>query len=106
MFFHDDIPAELPLMCNIQHCIDFLLGASIPNKPPYRMNPKEHQELHGQITKLLEKCLIRESMSPCAVCGAACSKKWGILIVCVSIAELLIRSPLSIGSILNGSRTC
>ncbi|GJW93787.1 RNA-directed DNA polymerase [Tanacetum coccineum] len=65
--FPDDIPAGLPLMLEIQHCIDFIPGASIPNKPAYRLNPKEFAELHRQVTELLEKGLIRESMSPCAV---------------------------------------
>nr|GEU72358.1 putative reverse transcriptase domain, zinc finger, CCHC-type, aspartic peptidase domain protein [Tanacetum cinerariifolium] len=65
--FPDDIPAGLPLMREIQHCIDFILGASIPKRPAYRMNPKEFAELQRQVTELLEKGLIRESMSPCAV---------------------------------------
>ncbi|GJV55281.1 RNA-directed DNA polymerase [Tanacetum coccineum] len=57
----------LPLMRELQHCIDFVPGASIPNKPAYRMNTKEFAEIHRQVTELLEKGLIRESMSPCAV---------------------------------------
>ncbi|GKD73277.1 hypothetical protein Tco_1331559 [Tanacetum coccineum] len=31
--FPDDIPGGLPLMREIQHCIDFIPDASIPNKP-------------------------------------------------------------------------
>ncbi|GJW07934.1 RNA-directed DNA polymerase, partial [Tanacetum coccineum] len=69
--FHDvflaNIPAGLPLMREIQHCIDFLPGVSIPNKPSYRINPKEYEELHRQVTELLDKGLIRESMSSYAV---------------------------------------
>ncbi|GKB95031.1 putative reverse transcriptase domain, zinc finger, CCHC-type, aspartic peptidase domain protein, partial [Tanacetum coccineum] len=33
----------------------FVSGSSIPNKPAYRMNPKEYEELQRQVTKLLEK---------------------------------------------------
>nr|GFD32297.1 putative reverse transcriptase domain, zinc finger, CCHC-type, aspartic peptidase domain protein [Tanacetum cinerariifolium] len=43
--FPDDIPAGLPLMRDIQHCIDFIPSATILNKPAYRMNPKEFAEL-------------------------------------------------------------
>ncbi|GJU19185.1 RNA-directed DNA polymerase [Tanacetum coccineum] len=58
--FLDDIPPGLPLMRDIQHCIDFLPGSTISNKPVYRMNPKEFDELHKQVTELLDKGLIRE----------------------------------------------
>nr|GEX62711.1 reverse transcriptase domain-containing protein [Tanacetum cinerariifolium] len=59
----DDIPPGLPAMRDIQHCIDFISGSATPNKPAYRTNPKEFAELQRQVTKLLEKGLIRKSMS-------------------------------------------
>ncbi|GJY15576.1 putative CCCH-type zinc finger family protein [Tanacetum coccineum] len=62
----DDIPPGLLAIRDIQHCIDFIPGSVILNRPAYRMNPKEFEELQRQVTELLEKGLIRESMSPCA----------------------------------------
>ncbi|GKB72466.1 hypothetical protein Tco_0933878, partial [Tanacetum coccineum] len=41
----DDIPPELPAMRDIQYCINFIPGSAIPNRPAYRMNPKEFTEL-------------------------------------------------------------
>lgn len=81
--FPDDIPAGLPLERDIQHCIDFLPGASIPNKPAYRMNPKEFTELHRQVTELLEKGLIRESMNPCVVPALLVTKPGGKFRMCI-----------------------
>nr|GEU53206.1 hypothetical protein [Tanacetum cinerariifolium] len=81
--FTADIPAGLPLMREIKHCIDFLPGASIPNKPAYRMNPKEFEELHRQVTELLTKGLIRESMSHYAVPALLVSKHGGAYRMCI-----------------------
>ncbi|GKE14197.1 RNA-directed DNA polymerase [Tanacetum coccineum] len=81
--FPDEIPLGLPLMREIQHCIDFVLGAMIPNKPTYRMNPKKFEELHRQVTELLAKGLIRESMSPCAVPALLVPKQGGAYRMCI-----------------------
>ncbi|GJT46198.1 putative reverse transcriptase domain, zinc finger, CCHC-type, aspartic peptidase domain protein [Tanacetum coccineum] len=61
-----ELPSGLPSMRDIQHCTDFVPGATIPHKAAYRMNPQEHDELKCQVQELLEKGSIRESMSPCA----------------------------------------
>ncbi|GJW86993.1 RNA-directed DNA polymerase, partial [Tanacetum coccineum] len=81
--FPDDIPAGLPLMREIQHCIDFTLGSTIPHKAAYRMNPKEYNELHRQVTELLVKGLIRESMSPCAIPALLVPKPNGTFRMCI-----------------------
>nr|GEY13970.1 hypothetical protein [Tanacetum cinerariifolium] len=81
--FPEDIPHRLPIMREIQHCINFLPGSTILNRPASRMNPTEFEELHRQVKELLDKGLIRESMSPCAVPPFLVLKHMGAFRMCI-----------------------
>jgi Reverse transcriptase (RNA-dependent DNA polymerase) len=79
----DKISTGLPPMRSVQHCIDFVPGAVLPNKIAYRMNPTENAELQRQVDELLSKGLVRESMSSCTVPAFLVPKKDGSFRVCV-----------------------
>ncbi|XP_042432727.1 uncharacterized protein LOC122019314 [Zingiber officinale] len=84
----EEIPPGLPPMRNIQHCIDLIPGASIPNNAAYRMNPKEHEELKRQVEDLLARGLVQESKSPCVIPALLVLKKNGSWRMCVDSREL------------------
>ena len=49
----DELPNELPPRRNISHQIDFIPGASLPNKETYRLTPQENKELRKQVQGLV-----------------------------------------------------
>ncbi|KAL0451549.1 UNVERIFIED_CONTAM: Retrovirus-related Pol polyprotein from transposon.6 [Sesamum latifolium] len=46
--FPDEIPPGLPPIRRIEHQINFMLGASLPNCPAYRTNPEETKEIQSK----------------------------------------------------------
>jgi len=65
--FSKDTPHGLSSLRGIEHQIDFILGASLPNKPTYRSNPEETKEIQRQVESLMKKGWVRESLSSCAM---------------------------------------
>jgi hypothetical protein len=52
-------------MRSVSHHIDLIPGASFPNKTAYRLTPQENEEVKRQVQEMLDKGLVRESLSPC-----------------------------------------
>ena len=65
--FPEEMSSGLPPIRGIEHQIDFIPGAIIPNRPTYRSNLEETKELQQQVEELLLKGYVRKSLSPCVV---------------------------------------
>lgn len=81
--FPSDLPPGLPLIRGIKYQIELVLGAMIPNKPPYRSNPKGTKDFQHQIDEVMERGYVRESMSPCVVPALLVPKKDGTWRICI-----------------------
>jgi hypothetical protein len=43
--FPSEVPTGLPPLRGIEHQINLIPGASLPNRAPYRTNPEERKEI-------------------------------------------------------------
>jgi hypothetical protein len=73
----DELPHSLPPIRSISHHIDLIPGAIIPNKAAYKLTPQENEEVKRQVQNLMDKGLVRESLSPCVVPTVLSPKKYG-----------------------------
>ncbi|XP_040932065.1 uncharacterized protein [Gossypium hirsutum] len=92
--FWEETPSGLPTLRGIEHQIDFVSGAIIPNRPAYRANPEETKELQRQVNELMEKGYIRESLSPCAIPVLLVPKKdgtWRMCVDCRAVNKITIK---------------
>jgi hypothetical protein len=83
-----ELPCLLPLIRIISHHIDLVPGASFPNKASYRLTPQENEEVKRQVQDLMDKGLIRESLSTCVVPTVLNPKKYGGWRMCIDSREI------------------
>ncbi|XP_052724630.1 uncharacterized protein LOC128194061 [Vigna angularis] len=92
--FPKEVPSGLPPLRGIEHQIDLIPGASLPNRPAYRTNPTETKEIERQVHDLLEKGWIQKSLSPCAVPVLLVPKKdgsWQMCTDCRAINNITVK---------------
>jgi hypothetical protein len=92
--FSEEMPSGLPPIKGIEHQIDFIPGAVIPNRLAYRSNPEETKELQRQVEDFLSKGYMRESMSPCAVPMLLVPKKdgtWRMSVDCRAVNNITVK---------------
>ena len=80
--FPEEIPQGHPPLRGIEHQIHLVAGAVLPNRPAYRSNPQETQEIQKQVTNLMTKVWVEESLSPCVVPIILVLKKEGSWRMC------------------------
>ena len=90
--YEDVFPEQLPKGKPPKRTVEFEIkteeGLTPPNKPPYWLSPKEHEELQAQIEDLLAQGHIRPSTSPYGAPVLFVPKKDGRWRMCVDYRAL------------------
>jgi hypothetical protein len=84
----DELPRSLPPIRSVSHHIDLIPRSSFPNKAAYRLMPQENEEAKRQVQDLLDKGLVRESLSLCVVLTVLSPKKYGGWRMCTDLREI------------------
>jgi hypothetical protein len=84
----DELPKSFPPIRSISHHIYFIPRAILPNKEAYRLTPQENEEVKNQVQDLLDKGLVREILSPCAVPNVLSPKKDGGWRMCTDLRAI------------------
>ena len=75
-----------------------MLGATLPNKPSYKLRLQQNGEISRQVVDLINKGLVRKSLNPCACPSILAPKKdgkWRLYINSRSITKITIRYRFS-----------
>jgi hypothetical protein len=91
--FPEETPAGLPPLCGIEHQINLIPGAALPNRPAYRSNPEETKEIQRQLQSLLDKGYVHESLIPYVVLVILVPKKdgsWWMCVNCRAINNIIV----------------
>ena len=90
----DELSNSLLPFRSINHHINLIPREILPNKETYRLTPRDNEEVKNQVQELLDKGLVRERFSPCAVPTLLSLKKDGLWRMCTdsrSIKNITIR---------------
>ena len=90
--YEDLFTAQLPKRRSPKRAVEFEInmeeGSTPPNRPSYRLKPKEHEELQAQIDDLLAQGHIRPSSSPYGALVLFVLKKDGRWRMCIDYRAL------------------
>jgi hypothetical protein len=84
----DELPCSLSPIKSISHHINLILEGSLPNKVAYILSSQENEEVRKQVQDLMDKGLIRERLSPCAMPTVLSQKKDGGWRMCTNLRAI------------------